>query len=140
MNYEESIEWLNTIPLSFDRNNKNYEFKLDGIKAFLSHLDNPHSKLKIIHVGGTNGKGSTCSIISSILQESGYKIGAFTSPHIKDYRERIRIGKNFIEKDFILEFIRYNNLKIEELGLTYFEISFAMAVDCLLYTSPSPRD
>ena len=53
MNYEESIEWLNTIPLSFDRNNKNYEFKLDGIKAFLSHLDNPHSKLKIIHVGGT---------------------------------------------------------------------------------------
>ncbi len=129
MNYEESIEWLNTIPLSFDRNNKNYEFKLDGIKAFLSHLDNPHSKLKIIHVGGTNGKGSTCSIISSVLQESGYKIGAFTSPHIKDYRERIRIGKNFIEKDFILEFIRSNNLKIEELGLTYFEISFAMAVD-----------
>ena len=129
MNYEESIEWLNTIPLSFDRNNKNYEFKLDGIKAFLSHLDNPHSQLKIIHVGGTNGKGSTCSIISSILQESGYKIGAFTSPHIKDYRERIRIGKNFIEKDFILEFIRTNNLKIEELGLTYFEISFAMAVD-----------
>ena len=129
MNYEESIEWLNTIPLSFDRNNKNYEFKLDGIKAFLSHLDNPHSQLKIIHVGGTNGKGSTCSIISSILQESGYKIGAFTSPHIKDYRERIRIVKNFIEKDFILEFIRTNNLKIEELGLTYFEISFAMAVD-----------
>ena len=129
MNYEESIEWLNTIPLSFDRNNKNYEFKLDGIKAFLSHLDNPHSKLKIIHVGGTNGKGSTCSIISSILQESGYKIGAFTSPHIKDYCERIRIGKNFIEKYFILQFIKDNRLKIETLGLTYFEISFAMAVD-----------
>jgi len=129
MNYEESIEWLNTIPLSFDRNNKNYEFKLDGIKAFLSHLDNPHSKLKIIHVGGTNGKGSTCSIISSILQESGYKIGAFTSPHIKDYRERIRIGKNFIEKHFIHQFIKDNRLKIETLGLTYFEISFAMAVD-----------
>ena len=129
MNYEESIEWLNTIPISFDRDNKNYEFKLDGISTFLSHLDNPHSKLKIIHVGGTNGKGSTCSIISSILQESGYKIGAFTSPHIKDYRERIRIGKNFIEKDFMLEFIRNNSLKIEELDLTYFEISFAMAVD-----------
>lgn len=129
MNYEESIEWLNTIPLSFDRNNKNYEFKLDGIESFLSHLDNPHSKLKIIHVGGTNGKGSSCSIISSILQESGYKIGAFTSPHIKDYRERIRIGKNFIEKHFILQFIKDNRLKIETLGLTYFEISFAMAVD-----------
>ena len=129
MNYKESIEWLNTFPLSFDRDNKNYEFKLDGISTFLSHLDNPHSKLKIIHVGGTNGKGSTCSIISSILQESGYKIGAFTSPHIKDYRERIRIGKNFIEKYFIIQFIKDNRLKIETLGLTYFEISFAMAVD-----------
>ena len=128
MNYEESIEWLNTIPISFDRDNKNYEFKLDGISTFLSYLGNPHSKLKIIHVGGTNGKGSTCSIISSILQESGYKIGAFTSPHIKDYRERIRIGKNFIEKHFVLQFIKDNRLKIETLGLTYFEISFAMAV------------
>ena len=129
MNYEESIEWLNTIPLSFDRENKNYEFKLDGIKDFLSHLKNPQSNLKIIHVGGTNGKGSTCSFISSVLQESGFKIGAFTSPHIKDFRERIRIGKDFIDRDFVIEFIMSNRFKIESLGLTYFEISFAMAVD-----------
>ena len=129
MNYEESIEWLNTIPLSFDRENKNYEFKLDGIKAFLSHLKNPQSNLKIIHVGGTNGKGSTCSVISSVLQESGFKIGAFTSPHIKDFRERIRIGKDFIDRDFVIEFITNNRSNIERMGLTYFEISFAMAVD-----------
>ena len=129
MNYEESIEWLNTIPLSFDRENKNYEFKLDGIKVFLSHLNNPQLNLSIIHVGGTNGKGSTCSVISSVLQESGFKIGAFTSPHIKDFRERIRIGKDFIDRDFVIEFIMNNCLKIESLGLTYFEISFAMAVD-----------
>ena len=129
MNYEESIEWLNTIPLSFDRENKNYEFKLDGIKAFLSHLNNPQSNLKIIHVGGTNGKGSTCSVISSVLQESGFKIGAFTSPHIKDFRERIRIGKDYIDRDFVTEFITNNRSNIERMGLTYFEISFAMAVD-----------
>ena len=129
MNYEESIEWLNTIPLSFDRKNKSYEFKLDGIKAFLSHLKNPQSNLKIIHVGGTNGKGSTCSVISSVLQESGFKIGAFTSPHIKDFRERIRIGKDFIDRDFVIEFIMNNRSDIERMGLTYFEISFAMAVD-----------
>ena len=129
MIYEESIEWLNTIPLSFDRENKNYEFKLEGIKTFLSHLNNPHLKLKIIHVGGTNGKGSTCSIISSVLQVSGYKIGAFTSPHIKDFRERIRIGKEFIDKEFVVEFIKNNSFKIQKLGLTFFEISFAMAVD-----------
>ena len=129
MNYEESIEWLNTIPLSFDRENKNYEFKLDGIKSFLSHLNNPQSNLKIIHVGGTNGKGSTCSVISSVLQESGFKIGAFTSPHIKDFRERIRIGKDYIDRDFVTEFITNNRSNIERTGLTYFEISFAMAVD-----------
>ena len=129
MNYEESIEWLNTIPLSFDRENKNYEFKLDGIKSFLSHLNNPQSNLKIIHVGGTNGKGSTCSVISSVLQESGFKIGAFTSPHIKDFRERIRIGKDYIDRDFVTEFITNNRSNIERMGLTYFEISFAMAVD-----------
>ena len=129
MNYDESIEWLNTVPLSFDRENKNYEFKLDGIKSFLSHLNDPHLKLKVVHVGGTNGKGSTCCIISSVLQESGYKTGAFTSPHIKDFRERIRIGKDFIDKDFITEFIINNRFKIERLGLTFFEISFAMAVD-----------
>ena len=129
MNYEESIEWLNTIPLSFDRENKNYEFKLDGIKAFLSYLKNPQSNLKIIHVGGTNGKGSTCSVISSVLQESGFKTGAFTSPHIKDFRERIRIGKDFIDRDFVIEFITNNRSNIERIGLTYFEISFAMAVD-----------
>ena len=129
MNYEESIEWLNTIPLSFDRENKNYEFKLDGIKAFLSHLNNPQSNLKIIHVGGTNGKGSTCSVISSVLQESGFKIGAFTSPHIKDFRERIRIGKDFIDRDFVTEFIKNNRSNFERMGLTYFEISFAMAAD-----------
>ena len=129
MNYEESIEWLNTIPLSFDRENKNYEFKLDGIKAFLSHLKNPQSNLKIIHVGGTNGKGSTCSVISSVLQESGFKIGAFTSPHIKDFRERIRIGKDYIDRDFVTEFITNNRSNIERMGLTYFEISFAMAAD-----------
>ena len=123
MNYEESIEWLNTIPLSFDRENKNYEFKLDGIKSFLSHLNNPQSNLKIIHVGGTNGKGSTCSFISSVLQESGFKIGAFTSPHIKDFRERIRIGKDFIDRDFVVEFIMNNRSDIERMGLTYFEIS-----------------
>ena len=129
MNYDESIEWLNTVPLSFDRENKNYEFKLDGIKSFLSHLNDPHLKLKVVHVGGTNGKGSTCCIISSVLQESGYKTGAFTSPHIKDFRERIRIGKDFIDKDFVTEFIINNRFKIERLGLTFFEISFAMAVD-----------
>ena len=129
MNYEESIEWLNTIPLSFDRENKNYEFKLDGIKAFLSHIKNPQSNLNIIHVGGTNGKGSTCSVISSVLQESGFKIGAFTSPHIKDFRERIRIGKDFIDTNFVREFIMNNRSDIERMGLTYFEISFVMAVD-----------
>ena len=128
MNYEESIEWLNTIPLSFDRENKNYEFKLDGIKAFLSHLNNPQSNLKIIHVGGTNGKGSTCAYLSSIIQESGYKVGTFTSPHFFDYRERIKVNNNKIEKGFVSKFISTNRDIIEKLELTFFELSFGMSL------------
>ena len=106
------------------------DLSLNRMHKLLDKLDNPHLKLPpTIHVAGTNGKGSTCSVISSVLQESGFKIGAFTSPHIKDFRERIRIGKDFIDRDFVVEFIMNNRSDIERMGLTYFEISFAMAVD-----------
>ena len=72
MNYRETIDWLEKIPTSFDSNYNNYELKLNSIKSFLDFLENPQDNLKIIHVGGTNGKGSTCHIISSILQAVSY--------------------------------------------------------------------
>ena len=85
-------------------------------------------EIKFIHVGGTNGKGSTCAYLSSIIQESGYKVGLFTSPHFFDFRERIKVNNKKIEKDFIIKFIQENIELIEELNLSFFELSFGMSL------------
>ena len=128
MNYTEAIDWLENIPISFDSNYDGYELKLVNIAKFLEQLGNPQNDLSLIHVGGTNGKGSTCHIISSILQEHGFKVGLFSSPHIYDFRERIKINSNHIDKDFILEFIKDNKNYITKNNLSFFETSFAIAL------------
>ena len=128
MNYNEAIDWLENIPISFDSNYDGYELKLVNIAKFLEQLGNPQNDLSLIHVGGTNGKGSTCHIISSILQEHGFKVGLFSSPHIYDFRERIKINSNYIDKDFILEFIKDNKNYITKNNLSFFETSFAIAL------------
>ena len=128
MNYTEAIDWLENIPISFDSNYDGYELKLVNIANFLEHLGNPQNDLSLIHVGGTNGKGSTCHIISSILQEHGFNVGLFSSPHMYDFRERIKINSNYIDKDFILEFIKDNKNYITKNNLSFFETSFAIAL------------
>ena len=128
MNYIEAIDWLENIPLSFDINYNNYELKLDNIIKFLNHLGSPQNNQKFIHVAGTNGKGSTCHIISSILQEHGHNVGLFSSPHLYDYRERIKINSNLIEKKFVLEFIINNRMYIKKNKISFFETSFAMSL------------
>ena len=128
MNYTEAIDWLENIPISFDSNYDGYELKLVNIAKFLEQLGNPQNDLSLIHVGGTNGKGSTCHIISSILQEHGFNVGLFSSPHIYDFRERIKINSNYIDKDFILEFIKDNKNYITKNNLSFFETSFAIAL------------
>ena len=128
MNYRETIDWLEKIPTSFDSNYNNYELKLNSIKSFLDFLENPQDNLKIIHVGGTNGKGSTCHIISSILQEHGFSIGIFSSPHIYDFKERIKINSNYIDENFIVDFVNDNYEYILKSDLSFFEISFAISL------------
>ena len=128
MNYTEAIDWLENIPISFDSNYDGYELKLVNIAKFLEQLGNPQNDLSLIHVGGTNGKGSTCHIISSILQEHGFNVGLFSSPHMYDFRERIKINSNYIDKDFILEFINHNKNYITKNNLSFFETSFAIAL------------
>ena len=128
MNYTEAIDWLENIPISFDSNYDGYELKLVNIAKFLEQLGNPQNDLSLIHVGGTNGKGSTCHIISSILQEHGFNVGLFSSPHMYDFRERIKINSNYIDKDFILEFIKHNKNYITKNNLSFFETSFAMSL------------
>ena len=128
MNYRETIDWLENIPTSFDSNYNNYELKLNSIKSFLDFLGNPQDKLKTIHVGGTNGKGSTCHIISSILQEHGFSTGIFSSPHIYDFKERIKINSNYIDENFIVDFVNDNYEYILKSDLSFFEISFAISL------------
>ena len=107
---------------------RNYKKKsLDGYKEVLNSLNLKKPK-EIILIGGTNGKGSTCAYLSSIIQESGYRVGTFTSPHFFDYRERIKVNNDKIEKGFISKFIITNRDIIEKLELTFFELSFGMSL------------
>ena len=106
MNYKQTENWiLNRLPFYQSQGSKAYKPGLDNIISFVDHLNINFQDIKLIHIGGTNGKGSTCAYLSSIIQESGYRVGTFTSPHFFDYRERIKVNNNKIEKDFISNFI-----------------------------------
>ena len=129
MNYKQTENWiLNRLPFYQSQGSKAYKPGLDNIRSFVNHLNINIQDIKLIHIGGTNGKGSTCAYLSSIIQESGYRVGTFTSPHFFDYRERIKVNNNKIEKDFISKFIKTNHDIIEKLELTFFELSFGMAL------------
>ena len=129
MNYKQTEKWiLNRLPFYQSQGSKAYKPGLDNIRSFVDHLNINIQDIKLIHIGGTNGKGSTCAYLSSIIQESGYNVGTFTSPHFFDYRERIKVNNNKIEKGFISKFIEANREIIEKLELTFFELSFGMSL------------
>ena len=128
MNYKNALKWLNEIPISFNKDYKGYKLTLKKVYDLFNYLKNPEKKLKIIHIGGTNGKGSTSNIISSILQEHGKNIGVFSSPHILDVRERIKINDVYISEDFFSEFISKHNKYFAENEVSFFEILFSMSV------------
>ena len=129
MNYKQTEKWiLNRLPFYQSQGSKAYKPGLDNIISFVDHLNINFQDIKLIHIGGTNGKGSTCAYLSSIIQESGYRVGTFTSPHFFDYRERIKVNNNKIETGFISKFIEANREIIEKLELTFFELSFGMSL------------
>jgi len=129
LNYKQAENWiLNRLPFYQFQGSKAYKPGLDNIRSFVEHLNLNIKDIKLIHIGGTNGKGSTCAYLSSIIQESGYKVGTFTSPHFFDYRERIKVNNNKIEKGFISKFISTYRDIIEKLELTFFELSFGMSL------------
>ena len=104
-----------------------YRPDLSRMEAFCSHLNSPEKKIKTIHIAGTNGKGSTAHMIASVLQEAGYRVGLYTSPHLRDFRERIKINGAFIEKQYIVKFIQ-NNLNYFDLtSLSFFEMTVGLA-------------
>ncbi len=130
MTYKMTLDWMFAqLPMYQQKGEIAFTGKLDNIKSFATYLKNPEKKFKSIHVAGTNGKGSSSHMLASILQEAGYKVGLYTSPHLKDYRERIKIDGKSISKKFVTDFIRNNKTFLEEYKLSFFEMSVGMAFD-----------
>ncbi|XLS28539.1 bifunctional folylpolyglutamate synthase/dihydrofolate synthase [Flavobacteriaceae bacterium M23B6Z8] len=128
--YEEVISWMFTrLPMYQRQGKAAFKSKLDNSRAFSAHLGHPERSFKSIHIAGTNGKGSTSHMIASVLQEAGYKTGLYTSPHLKDFRERIKINGKLIPQASVKDFIRTHRNFLEEHELSFFEMTVAMAFD-----------
>ena len=130
MNYNETLDFLFTAMPSFQRvGAEAYKPGLERIVSFCQHLGNPQRNYYTIHVAGTNGKGSVSHMIASILQQAGYRTGLFTSPHLSDFRERIRVDGEMIPKQKVVNFVDKHEAKMRELDLSFFEMTAAMAFD-----------
>jgi len=130
MTYQETLDWLfSKLPMYQRQGKTAFKKDLTNILAFLKVLEFPENKFKTIHVGGTNGKGSTSHMIASILQEAGYKVGLYTSPHLKSFTERIRINGKEIDRNFVVDFIKKHNFFLEKQQLSFFEMTVGMAFD-----------
>lgn len=135
MNYSQTIEYLfNALPSYQNVGADAYKPGLERIAEFCRHLGNPQRNYYTIHVAGTNGKGSVSHMLASVLQEAGYRVGLFTSPHLKDFRERIRVDGEMISKQKVVNFVDSNRAKMEELDLSFFEMTTAMAFDHFAYS------
>ena len=130
MTYQETVDWMfSQLPMYQRQGKAAFKKDLTNIIAFCDVLKNPEEKFVSIHVGGTNGKGSTSHIISSILQEAGYKVGLYTSPHLKNFTERIRINGEEISEKYVADFITKNTLFLKKQQLSFFEMTVGLAFD-----------
>ena len=126
--YSDAIEYIfSRLPMFSRIGPSALRYDLGNIEKLCRHLGDPQRSFPSIHIAGTNGKGTTSHMISSIFQEAGYKTGLYTSPHYKDFRERVKIDGKFITKKFLRDFIKNNYTFIEELKPSYFELSVALA-------------
>ena len=108
---------------------KAYKADLKNTIALCNYLNNPQNKIKTIHIAGTNGKGSVSHMLAAIFQENSYKTGLYTSPHLKDFRERIKINGSMITESFIVDFVEKTKFISEEIKPSFFELTFVMALD-----------
>ena len=130
MNYQETVGWMfKQLPMYQNEGKSAYKTDLSNTIGLADHLNNPETKFKSIHVAGTNGKGSCSHMLASILQEAGYKVGLYTSPHLKDFRERIKINGKEISEAFVIEFIKSNKTFFESHKLSFFEMTVGMAFE-----------
>ena len=130
MNYQETTNWMFTqLPMYQLQGASAYKKDLTNACLLSNHLGNPEKNLKCIHVAGTNGKGSTSHMLASIFQEAGYNVGLYTSPHLKDFRERIKINGLVISEEFVCNFINTNKAFFEANEMSFFEMTVGLALD-----------
>ncbi len=128
MNYKETVNWMfQQLPLYQLQGATAYKADLTNTILLANHIGNPEKNLKCIHVAGTNGKGSTSHLLAAVLQEAGYKVGLYTSPHLKDFRERVKINGIEISEEFVCEFIQKNKPFLEANQLSFFEMTVGLA-------------
>jgi len=128
--YRETLDWMFAqLPMYQQKGSAAYTSKLDGIQVLSEYLDNPHHRFKSIHVAGTNGKGSSSHMLASVLQEAGYAVGLYTSPHLKDFRERIRINGEPVTEHYVIDFIAEHKEFLTANSFSFFEMTVGMAFD-----------
>ena len=130
MNYKKTVNWLfDQLPVYQRDGFLKYKLDLSTISSVCHYLENPQNNFKSVHVAGTNGKGSTSHMLASIFIESGYKVGLYTSPHLNDFRERIRINGKMIPENNVVSFVDKNQVYFQENQISFFEMTVAMAFD-----------
>jgi len=128
MNYQETLDYLfNALPMYQRIGAAAYKTDLNNTLALCEHLGNPHNNFKSIHIAGTNGKGSTSHCLAAILQSAGYKVGLYTSPHLKSFTERIKINGQEIPQQEVVDFVAANKAFLESLQPSFFEMTVGMA-------------
>jgi len=130
MNYQQTVDYLYSCLPSLDKKGWSaYKPGLARVNQLLDILDNPHNSYPVIHVAGTNGKGSVSHMLASILKEAGLKVGLFTSPHLKDFRERIKVGGQEISQNEVVNFVANFSVEAKSIAPSFFEYTFALAVN-----------
>lgn len=130
MTYNDTLDWMFSQLPMYQREGKSaYKVDLSNTVLLINHLNNPHKNFETIHVAGTNGKGSSSHMLASVLQEAGYKVGLYTSPHLKDFRERIKINGEEVSESFVIRFIEENKAFFETNQLSFFEMTVGMAFE-----------
>ncbi len=128
--YNETVEWLyHKLPIYQRIGASAYRPGLERIDKMVDYLGNPHNKFQSIHIAGTNGKGSTAHLIASVFQQSGYKVGLYTSPHLKDFSERVRVDGTAVERKEIIDFVTQHKNYFETHKSSFFEMTVGLAFD-----------
>ena len=128
MNYQETVDWMfRQLPMYQRQGRTAFKKDLHNTIKLADYLGNPEKDFKSVHVGGTNGKGSTSHILASILHEAGYRVGLYTSPHLKSFRERIRINGEEVDEEFVVNFVEAHKNYLEDNSLSFFEMTVGMA-------------